>query len=360
MKKRGQLTAIDILPDGRILDGWTRWLAAQQAGITELRVIVHDLDETAAKIFILEANIHFRHHYDKLTVARIYHELKILMQGESGKGPDGGGEVRDRLAKRFKISGRTLDRLEKMLDTPEELQQAYRDGEVTDGLMVEAAKLSPKLKKEIAAAIKQGVRPDWAVERRLPPKKPRPKADPKPLTEKPKVTDEDPVDGAGHGDETPGEPVVAPQTLPAAALPAEDVAVVEHGEQTEGTGANMTGEIVEPSTVASNAAATPAAAGEQANIASETVKVAEPTVAEDLQEDVQEDIQDDDPVDIYGRMLEELPDVLDLLVEKIDTIAGEAMAPEAAVVALQRIAENVQKLIEVEEAMVEVMAGTPA
>ena len=61
--------------------------------------------------------------------------------------------------------------------------------------------------------------------------------------------------------------------------------------------------------------------------------------------------EDDAPVDIYRYVLEELPDVLDDLVEQIDDIAGQAMEPEAAMEALGRIAIKIEILREAEEAI---------
>ena len=125
LKVNGQHDAIDILPDGSIINGWTRYLAAQIGGPNELRVIVHDLDETAARRFILEANL-LRHHYGKLTIARIYVELKKLVRGRSKKPHRARATCGDRLAKRFCISGRTLDKLETMLGAPAEVQHVPR------------------------------------------------------------------------------------------------------------------------------------------------------------------------------------------------------------------------------------------
>ncbi|MGA2256158.1 MAG: ParB N-terminal domain-containing protein, partial [Thermoguttaceae bacterium] len=155
MKKNGQRDAIDIRPDGTILNGLTRWLAAKMAGITELRVVVHELDDTAAKKFVLESNL-LRHHYSKLVIGRIYVELKKLARGRGKKAPPGEGDVRDRLAKRFGISGRTLDNLEAMLDAPVEVQAVYQEGDLPDGVILAVAKLSADLKKELVATLKTG------------------------------------------------------------------------------------------------------------------------------------------------------------------------------------------------------------
>jgi hypothetical protein len=65
---------------------------------------------------------------------------------------------------------------------------------------------------------------------------------------------------------------------------------------------------------------------------------------------------DDTPVGIYRRVLEELPNVLDDLVEQIDDIAGQAIESESAMEALGRIAIKIEILREAEEAL----AGVPA
>jgi hypothetical protein len=58
MKKNGQRDAINILPNGSILNGLTRWLAAKLLGLQTLQVVVHDLDSTAAKkLYFVSQNI---------------------------------------------------------------------------------------------------------------------------------------------------------------------------------------------------------------------------------------------------------------------------------------------------------------
>jgi hypothetical protein len=66
--------------------------------------------------------------------------------------------------------------------------------------------------------------------------------------------------------------------------------------------------------------------------------------------------EDDSPIGIYLRVLEELPAVLDDLVEKIDDIAGQAIDSESAMDALGRIAIKIEILREAEEAL----CGVPA
>ena len=174
LKKSGQLNPLDILPDGRILDGRTRLKAAKLAEIEELTVVVHDLNDDEAKEFILESNL-LRHHFDKLTVARIYRELKQLSRGTGKKAKDGAGELRKRLGKRFGMSGRTLDRYEKLLETPMGLQLAYRQGDITDGQMMAVAKLSEKHQGELEAIVKKSKTPQDAIKEFLAKHKPAPK-----------------------------------------------------------------------------------------------------------------------------------------------------------------------------------------
>lgn len=163
MEKFGQRDAIDILPDGRVLNGRTRLEAAILGGMKEVRVIVHDLDDDEAKQFILEANL-VRHHYDKLTVARVYRELKAFVQGEGKARKTGEGDLRDRLAKRFNISGRSLDRYARMLDAVAEAQQLYRKEVFSDGVMLALARITPEQQKAVLAEVRKA---DGAKEKNL-------------------------------------------------------------------------------------------------------------------------------------------------------------------------------------------------
>lgn len=312
LKHDGQRDALEVLADGTIVDGRTRLLSAIEAGITELRVIVrHDLkDAKAIKERILRANL-MRHHFDKLVVARIYSELKKLARGRSKKAVKGEGELRNRLAKRFNLSGRTLDRLETMLDTPSHVQQVYREGNLRDQDMLGVAALAEELKDELVAQLEKGgaakekIIKGFLDERKPPTPKPGKKSPKKPSSKKADAEapkSQDSQDGRNAQDDE-----------------------IDDDRQTESAGGDEAAELGEDDDAGELVAADSEAAG-------------------------------DDPVDIYGYVLKELPDMLDDLVEKIDDIAGQAMESESAMDALARIAIKIEVLREAEEAL----CGVPA
>ena len=49
MLARGVLVPLLVKPDGTIIDGWRRWMAAQRKGIKELPVIITDKPEMEIK-----------------------------------------------------------------------------------------------------------------------------------------------------------------------------------------------------------------------------------------------------------------------------------------------------------------------
>ena len=323
LKQDGQRDVIEILKDGTILDGRTRLRAAIEAGFAELRVIVRrDLkDAKAIKERILRANL-MRHHFGKLVVARIYSELKKLARGgRSKKAANGEGELRNCLAKRFNLSGRTLDRLETMLNTPTEVQQVYREGTLLDQDMLAVAALSEELKRELVAQLEKGgaakekIIKGFLDEHKPPAPKPGKKSPKKPSgktadAEAPKSqdsqdgkeTDDEEIDDEGHA-ESAGDDAAADDD--------DDGVVV------------MIDETVEVDKDGATAAAV-------------------------------EDTEDPEPGDIYHAILNELPDELDKLVEQIDDIAGQAKAPPAAVKAWDRIIASATTLREAEKALAEV------
>jgi hypothetical protein len=328
--------------------------------------------------FILEANL-LRHHYSKLVIARICVELKKLARGRAKKAPAGEGDVRDRLARRFNISGRTLDNLEAMLDAPEEVQQVYQEGELSDGAILAVAKLPADLKKKLVAALKNSdgdkepIIKDFLASNKVKPAgakagdnagdKPATKSTTKGRTKPsvktsaksdttavtttgskadekthddatpespndleggeqdaapPAVTSEDPVVGDGHGDETPGKPVAEQEAVEVAEQAAEGVAEGDRAGQAEAAEAGETSEAAE--------ADEPLVVGFQ---------------------------EDDDSVGTYRWALEELPGTFEILVEEIDGIVGQVMASPAAVARLKSIAASIQTLLEAEETLAE-------
>lgn len=325
----GQRDPLDVSPDDKVLNGRTRLEAAILRGMKELRVIVHDLDEEGAKRFILEANL-LRHHYDKLTVARVYQELKVLNQGDKGRAAKtGDGDLRDRLAKRFSISGRSLDRHVKMLNTPAEAQSLYRKGVLSDSVMLALVKLTAEQQKVVLGEIKKtkDVKQKNHLAKTVIAKYRKEKKKAEPAT----IKAENAVSGntvVSKSDGAPQEPAPAVTADPAV--------------EATGSGESQA-ELPE--------AVSPADRTEY-----------EGSKIEDADDDFIRDWEPDDasvqePVAVYRRVLEELPGTLDELVEQIDLIVGEAMDAAAAMKALGRMEESIKTLIEAEEAKAAALAA---
>ena len=123
--QRGQQEPIHVCPDGTTLRGHRRVMAARLLGWKTIKAIVRqDLVEPCSSAAIAELindNV-IRQHLDDLALARCYRELKkshvrSVDENESG-------DVRDRLAARLQTgkSGRSLDRLERLLQLPRDVQ----------------------------------------------------------------------------------------------------------------------------------------------------------------------------------------------------------------------------------------------
>ena len=126
MEREGLLEPVEILPDGMIISGHQRVRAAELLGWKKIRCWVRrDLAEAgsaAVERRFIEANF-YRRQLGPLDKARCYQRLKELERGGRGNGVVK-GDLRDYLAGQFGLSGRSLDRWERLLDTPIEVQAA--------------------------------------------------------------------------------------------------------------------------------------------------------------------------------------------------------------------------------------------
>ena len=153
---RGQQHPIDTLPDGTIVGGHQRVLAAQRNEWATIRCRVrYDLERAGADAveqYLLRDNFN-RRQLNPLEQARIYRRLKVLAK-EAGK--RGKGDVRDYIAKRSNKSGRTLDRWAHLLDAPIEVQNAVIGGKLKllDGCRV--VDLPAEVQANIARRIQGG------------------------------------------------------------------------------------------------------------------------------------------------------------------------------------------------------------
>lgn len=124
LSQRGQQEPIHICPDGTILRGHRRVMAAVRLGWGSILAIVRydliDANSPEAIKDLITDNV-MRRQMDELELARCYREMKASPDHAPD---DDRGDLRDRLAARLKTgkSGRTLDRLERLLQLPRDIQ----------------------------------------------------------------------------------------------------------------------------------------------------------------------------------------------------------------------------------------------
>jgi ParB-like chromosome segregation protein Spo0J len=164
---------VEVTPDFVIISGHGRCAAASLLKWKTIRCwIRRDLAKAgpdAVKQRLIEANLH-RRQLSRLDMVRSYEALKRLGKGRAGQGAGAGavkGDLRDILAKRFKLSGRSLDRWLQVLKLPIELQAAVDDGALKLTVAVQAA-AEPKAKLDKAAEeVRKGTSAREAVARCL-------------------------------------------------------------------------------------------------------------------------------------------------------------------------------------------------
>lgn len=167
IRRNGLRQPIEILPrnaaghpPNTILRGHQRQLALLLNGETEVDVLVrYDLAQASAEK--IERAFHEdnqnRRHLDPLAKARVARRLYEIERGKSGENrrQDEDGELRDRVGKAIGMSGRNLARYLRVLQTPIEVQNAFRAGEVSLVAAEKVADIKPaaqaKLAKRIAA-----------------------------------------------------------------------------------------------------------------------------------------------------------------------------------------------------------------
>jgi ParB-like chromosome segregation protein Spo0J len=172
MKANGQTTPVEALPDGTLIAGHKRRLAAELLGLKELDVWVrYDLaaDPAAAERRLIEDNLH-RRQLGPLGLARCYKRLKVLgSMGLDGRLLDyEQRDLRDRLGERLNVSGRSLDRYLRVLEhTLPEVQAAFEAGTLPLTLAEQVAGLGEEQQAEIAKRLRAGAEPKVVVRRFL-------------------------------------------------------------------------------------------------------------------------------------------------------------------------------------------------
>lgn len=162
IEARGLEYLIQAMPDGTILRGHRRRLALMKLGYTEYEVLIRDdlaSDPESAEYAFIADNL-VRRQMSKLALARCYRRLRqlqlALYRRPAGECDVPRIDLRDQLGKRLGLSGRSLDRLERILDTPVEIQYAFECGELPLLDAGAVAGLPREVQAKIAAAIRCG------------------------------------------------------------------------------------------------------------------------------------------------------------------------------------------------------------
>lgn len=165
--ERGQQEPIHVTPDNTILRGHRRVRAARFLGWDSIRAVVRydlpDVNSPEAVMDLICDNV-MRRQLDELELARCYREMKATHDPEAD---NLSGDLRDRLAARLKTgkSGRTLDRLERLLQLPRGIQDMISRNVLNKHQGEKILKL-PRSKREALIAELQSSQPVLDVLRR--------------------------------------------------------------------------------------------------------------------------------------------------------------------------------------------------
>lgn len=166
LTKNGLLHAVEILTDGTIIAGHQRVAAARLLGWNTIRCWVRvDLEqrgERDVEARLIEDNLN-RRQLSPLGVARCYVRLKALERDGWHASEDARGDLRDHLAARFRVDGRTLDRYARMLDAPIEVQHAFERGDLTQSQVLAVVRLDAEQQQEIAGRLRACEEPNLVV-----------------------------------------------------------------------------------------------------------------------------------------------------------------------------------------------------
>lgn len=173
IERNGQLQAIEITVGDVIIDGHQRVRAGLTLELNEVSVWVRDdlQDEEAIEQRFIEANFN-RRQMSKLDQARCYRRWKQIERRRD----DVKGDLRDFFGKRFGVSGRTLHRWDRLLDTPIEVQRAWEADELTLAEAGRVADLTADKQTKISNAIRKGGDPKTVIAKYSKPRQTQPKS----------------------------------------------------------------------------------------------------------------------------------------------------------------------------------------
>jgi ParB-like chromosome segregation protein Spo0J len=160
MHENGQRVPIEVLPDGFIICGRSRVEAAKLNGWTTIRGIVRDAlvgDDAAIERRLVEDNLLRRHlsPLEKARCAKGLFELEKAKARSKARAAGQRGKLRDKIGAKLRVSGREVNRLLRILETPSEVQLAYEAGKLPRSLVDRLASLGEAVQHEIANRIRR-------------------------------------------------------------------------------------------------------------------------------------------------------------------------------------------------------------
>ncbi len=171
MRKHGQRDPVEITSSGVIIAGHQRVRAAVRLGWKEVAVVVRrDLEAEgpdAVERHFVEDNF-VRRQLGPLAKARCIRRLMELEEGETVRrfGFTKKEELKGRIAKRMKLSLRSVNRYLLLLDAPDAIQAAFDQGEISLVTAGKVALLDKAAQEEIARRIAAGEKAAALVQER--------------------------------------------------------------------------------------------------------------------------------------------------------------------------------------------------
>jgi ParB-like chromosome segregation protein Spo0J len=161
MAKHGLVNPVEITPDNVIIAGHSRVAAARRLGWSEIDCWLRD-DLSPAEVDRRHVRDNLnRRQMSRLEFARACQRMRELDDDELRNGSS--GDLRDVIGRRLGISGRSLDRLARVLGTPIEVQQAFDNRDLNLRQALAVAALPDDRQQRVAQAIARGTSPSEAV-----------------------------------------------------------------------------------------------------------------------------------------------------------------------------------------------------
>lgn len=158
IRENGQKEAV-IVFEGKVLDGWHRYLACDKA---KVKCVTVEHDGSDPVTFVLSRNLHRRHLTADQRALAIVAATEWRSRGKPAPGADrktapGAGLTSAQMAEVADVGQRTIERAKEVHRAG--LDDVVKDGKVSAKTAAEVAKLSPKKREAAVAAIERGEKP---------------------------------------------------------------------------------------------------------------------------------------------------------------------------------------------------------